>query len=954
MRKRGHDEAREFSGSNTRFVIGYLQDRAPAGTLEAVLGRAEETRSVAQLMDPSEWSSYGEFRRLLEATKAVLGGPDALDEIGRYSFDAVTSPELLERVLALGSPGAWMANFAGVVSGTAPIVEMETEELGPTEWMVRIRLKEPYEMFPELCRYLFGLISVVPQVFGYHAERTEDEACQCHGVTFCLRRLRWAETDERDGPPDTDRFRAQLVEARLETLQQTLRELVSGEGLDFVLPRMLAAASRAVLAPAYVLAIDDSLTSTRHLYCDGITAEAAKAYADPDAASFPFGTNVLPVTVASGRCSYGYLVAIRSSDGCFDPQEVSSLEAYASMAAVALDSASAIDNARRQASTASALLDLSNSLVQQTSVEGLAEHLVQAVPFVVDCDRAVVILVDETGLTARAAGVYGYDTESEARIREIAISVPELSQREADLVFRYPKIEGYDPGGELRVDTASILSANLAIKMGHDLLGWISVDVIERPERLRNSPDLEWRLQGLAGQAAIALTNARLLEEIRHQALHDHLTGLPNRVLIADRCDQMLARARRYGTDIALLFIDLDGFKDVNDTLGHELGDELLKAVATRFSGVVRGTDTIGRLGGDEFVVLTESVGLSTGPELVADRLIESLSQPFHIGGEDQPPISISTSIGIAAGLRETSQKLMRDADVALYEAKAAGKKCSVLFQPEMQVAVRRHHELETALRMALPGSQYFLVYQPVFDLRLMKILGVEALLRWQHPTKGVVGPDDFIPILEETGMIVEVGAWVLDEACRQSRIWLDRDHAINVSVNVSGRQLEGDALIEQVKSALQRHSIDPELLTIEITESVLMRDTADALKQLEELKKIGVRIAIDDFGTGHSSLAYLRQFPVDAMKIDRTFITGISDSHDGKALIQTFVQLGKALNIETVAEGIEDDSQLAMLQADQCDSGQGFLLARPMAPDAVETLFETKVVEATVAGQRV
>jgi EAL domain-containing protein (putative c-di-GMP-specific phosphodiesterase class I) len=291
--------------------------------------------------------------------------------------------------------------------------------------------------------------------------------------------------------------------------------------------------------------------------------------------------------------------------------------------------------------------------------------------------------------------------------------------------------------------------------------------------------------------------------------------------------------------------------------------------------------------------------------------------------------------------MRDSAQDLLRDADVALYAAKAAGKNCSVVFMPEMQVAVRRHHELETDLRFALSGSQYFLVYQPMFDLRHMKVLGVEALLRWQHPTRGIVGPDEFIPALEGSGMILDVGAWVLDEACRQSRLWLDQGRTINVSINVSGRQLEGDALVEQVKSALQRHSVRPDLLTIEMTESVLMRDTADALKRLAELKKIGVRLAIDDFGTGHSSLAYLRQFEVDSIKIDRTFITGISDSREGKALIQTLVQLGKALNIETVAEGIEETSQLSVLREEQCDSGQGFLLARPTSPEEVEKLFE-------------
>jgi diguanylate cyclase (GGDEF)-like protein len=477
--------------------------------------------------------------------------------------------------------------------------------------------------------------------------------------------------------------------------------------------------------------------------------------------------------------------------------------------------------------------------------------------------------------------------------------------------------------------------------MDDEVLGWITADVIERPDRLQSSTDLELRLRGLAGQAAIAITNARLIDEIRHQALHDHLTGLPNRFLVVDRAEQMLARAQRHSTDIALMFVDLDGFKDVNDSLGHHVGDQILKAVATRFSAVIRDTDTVGRLGGDEFVVLTECAGLSAGPEMVAERLLNSLSLPFDLGGECRSPISISASIGIAIGRREGVEELLRDADIALYAAKGAGKKCSVVFEGAMREAIQLHHELETDIRMALSESQYYLVYQPIFDLETMTLLGVEALLRWEHPSRGVLPPDEFIPVLEETGLIHEVGAWVLEEACRQARVWHDQGRTLNVSVNISARQLEGGTLIGHVSTALRRYSIDPDLLMIEITETVLMRDAAEALRQLQELKKIGVRIAIDDFGTGHSALAYLRQFPVDAIKIDRTFVTDVAHSPEGRALMQTFVQLGKALRLETIAEGIEDNSQLEVIRSERCDSAQGFLFARPMPADAIEQLFE-------------
>jgi EAL domain-containing protein (putative c-di-GMP-specific phosphodiesterase class I) len=331
----------------------------------------------------------------------------------------------------------------------------------------------------------------------------------------------------------------------------------------------------------------------------------------------------------------------------------------------------------------------------------------------------------------------------------------------------------------------------------------------------------------------------------------------------------------------------------------------------------------------------------------VAQRLLDVLAEPF---GVDGIPTAVSASIGIAVGERDQALDLLRDGDIALYAAKAAGKKRYVLFRPEMQEAIRHHHQLKEELRSAIGTDEFFLVYQPIFDLRHMHLIGVEALLRWRHPRRGVVGPDDFIPILEESGMIVEVGRWVLSEACRQARIWQDRGHPLTVSVNVSGRQLENDCLVGDVRRALDQAGLDPQALTVEITETSLMRDTALAVSQLATLRQLGIRLAIDDFGTGYSSLAYLQRFPVDCLKIDRSFISGMMTSSEGEALVHTLVRLGKTLNLETLAEGIERPAQLARLQAEGCDSGQGFLFARPLAPSEIERFLEPGRLEAQVS----
>jgi diguanylate cyclase (GGDEF)-like protein/PAS domain S-box-containing protein len=417
---------------------------------------------------------------------------------------------------------------------------------------------------------------------------------------------------------------------------------------------------------------------------------------------------------------------------------------------------------------------------------------------------------------------------------------------------------------------------------------------------------------------------------LAHRALHDPLTGLANRQLILDRAEQMLARVRRTFDPVAAYFIDLDNFKDANDSLGHEAGDKLLQAVAGRLTAMLRASDTVGRLGGDEFVILVEGVSLASGPELVAQRIREVLKDPFRIEGYEALPITVTASIGIATGDRSTAQELLRDADIALYRAKAAGRNSFVIFEPAMQSS-----DLDTALA----AGQFFLLYQPILDLAGLGICGVEALIRWRHPLRGTIPPDDFIPLLEESGAIIEVGRWVLVEACEQAAEWRRQGHPVAVSVNVSMRQLESDRLVGDVRDALRNSTLEAASLTLEVTESTLMRDARATVDRLKEVKGIGVKIAIDDFGTGYSSMAYLRQFPVDILKIDRSFVADMSGSADAHALVHTLVELGRTLGLVTLAEGIEAEPQLEGLRRERCDMGQGYMFSPPVGPDAIDRL---------------
>jgi diguanylate cyclase (GGDEF)-like protein len=437
-------------------------------------------------------------------------------------------------------------------------------------------------------------------------------------------------------------------------------------------------------------------------------------------------------------------------------------------------------------------------------------------------------------------------------------------------------------------------------------------------------------------------------EELSFLATHDPLTGLPNRTLILDRVEQMLARSRRRHTPVAALFVDLDNFKSINDTLGHGVGDELLRAVAARLEGVVRDIDALGRLGGDEFVVIAEELSPAAGAELIAERLLDALGQPFKLGADRETRVTVAASIGIAAvdgasvdGAGTSAEELLREADIAMYRAKWDGKNRYAVFEARMQDSLQDRVELEMDLREALEKDEFFLVYQPTFDLSDMRPTGVEALIRWRHPGRGVVQPNDFIPLLEETGLITEVGKWVLQEACAQGARWRQAGYQIVMAVNVSGRQLDSDQILADIEGSLSGSGLDPEALTIEITETTLMRNVEETARRLAQVKKLGVRIAIDDFGTGYSSLAHLQRFQVDALKIDRSFIAGLTDNQEGETLVHTLVQLGKALSIQTFAEGIEKQHELSLLRDEHCDSGQGFLFARPLDAAATEAFLE-------------
>jgi diguanylate cyclase (GGDEF)-like protein/PAS domain S-box-containing protein len=563
------------------------------------------------------------------------------------------------------------------------------------------------------------------------------------------------------------------------------------------------------------------------------------------------------------------------------------------------------------------------------------------------------LLAREAGRVRRQAELDQAEAANRERFRSLvqhSSDVITVTDAVGTIIYQSPSVTtvfGYDPSHLLGTELQRLVHPDDVRSVVRTLVETAKASGSERIECRVRHADGSWRhvesavtarlddpsIEGMVLNTRDITERKELEDQLAHPAFHDSLTGLANRALFRDRVDHALARMRRQRRPIAVLLLDVDGFKTVNDSLGHAFGDAFLVAVAERLRALLRPSDTPCRLGGDEFAVLVEDLTEAIDAPVVAERILDALRLPFVVDGKE---IVSAASIGIAIADRPdtTADDLLRNADVAMYTAKNRGRNRSELFKPSMHQAMLDRLDLEADLRRAVDRGEFVLHYQPTVALDTGRISGMEALVRWRSPERGMVPPGMFISVAEDTGLIVRLGAWVLEEACRQAVAWhheFGSDAPRTMSVNLSARQLQDDRLVDDVASIISRTGIRPDALVLEITESAVMADDEAMTARLHELKALGVRLAIDDFGTGYSSMSYLCSFPIDILKIDRSFVHGVRNEPQKMGIVRTIVELGHILELQTVAEGIELDEELQELRALQCDLGQGYWFARPL-----------------------
>jgi diguanylate cyclase (GGDEF)-like protein len=928
-------DAPEISGAMAGVALRYVRNAFGDDGVARLLALAGDPRPPATIEDPGSWTSYRHMIRLFQAAAEVTGESGVVRRIGAEMLRQYEGGEVAELLRSLGSPGELLRNIATTGAKFSTVSRYDAVAIGERSAVLTATGDSSHGRHPLMCEFTKGILSQTSVLFGLAPARVHETQCQARGAPCCTYEIEWGEAELGDADR-AEQLEAQVARLtrQLDSVLSTATELLAADDVETVLGRIARRAGSAVRAPRYVLAVRVSDDVPMAVSQKGFSDDEAAIVAAELLGDGGDQPGRLVVDVTSTRRHYGRLAALFPNDQGFFAQERRLLEIYANYAAAVLDMAVALEESKRRDNTARALLQLAGRMAKVGTRIEVAGRLAEAIPEIVGAPQSAVLLWDPHERLLRTAAHVGF-TE------EIGQLLDALTIAEGDTAFLGQMIEHPGPVHFNDNHTDPYMSALLAAV---DVPATVVVPLVAHGDfhGILSTPlvtvddDLVERLEGLAAHGASALANAALVERLTEHATIDDLTGLVNRRMLTDRLEELVRTSARRHTQGALLFIDLDDFKLVNDSLGHEAGDGLLVLLASRLKSAVRPGDVVGRLGGDEFAVLLPDTD-GAGARLVADRLLDIIGAPVEIDGHQ---LVVKSSIGLAmADGSVSADELLRIADLAMYAAKAAGGG-EVSGLSGMALPSRRStSDGAFQLRRAIEHDELVLHYQPIVNLRSGEIVGGEALLRWPQPDGRLRPPAEFLPIAERSRLIGRLDDWVLRRAALDSA-YLQREfpnhRRLAVSVNLSSATVMDPDLPGRVRSMLEEIDLDPSRLVVELTERQEVPDVAGAQAVLSALGSLGVRSALDDWGTAYSSLAYLDALPVAFLKLDRFLLERSSRSGSTMRLLAGTIALAHQVEVQVVIEGIEDPGQLALVRELGADYGQGYLLGRPEPLEAL------------------
>jgi diguanylate cyclase (GGDEF)-like protein len=955
----GLGAGRDLSGVLTEALFSYVRERASSAAIRSVLKGAEEKRPLRSLVDATRWWSQAEVIALFNSAARVLGDPDVALHVGETALARHRRADVGDLLRSTGSVAALLRSAAGALARTSTVTTVRVAEAAEDHAEVRVHTLKGFERHIFMCDFTKGFLSETAGFFGSGLATITEPECQARGGRSCVYRLSWSDTSrpfatrgaagdpvpERELQSDSDlEDQTETLSGLLDEAYASAKDLLLVDGTRGLLDRIAARAARAVEAPRLVMVVQTPQGTERGVHSHGMSERDRARFSSEllrsDESSF--GPDVVLVDIASERHGYGRLAAFAPPNG-FAPGARRILAAYAAYAATALDLVSTEERARKSNEASAALLDFSRALARDSTVDEVVTRLAGAVPVVVGSDRSTVMLwdPDEQALTVRAATGHGAEaaTVTQTGVERAGYKVDRASTALFEKVLnshsRDVLVVDLDTEDEtihsILTGTGTACSLIAPLSSSDEFYGIVTANYDESPtDDPRNDDELLTRMASLADHAVTAMQNARLLEQVTHLAWHDSLTGLPNRRLLEDRVNQELVRARRNGESICMFFIDLDRLKQVNDTLGHAAGDELIRHVAQRLVDTVRSQDTVARLGGDEFAVLLPGLADLGDIDTLASRTLDALRRRYNLMGKE---VHVSGSIGVAVapGHGETYDELLSNADAAMYRAKSLGRDTYQLYNVP-DGGQRPDVQLEVDLRHAVEREEMTVLYQPIVDMETSEVVGVEALTRWRHPVRGVIDPVTFLSLPAETEVIAGLDTWVVGEACRQIAEWTAEGLTpLGVSVNVSARSLASEGFGEAVESALHAWRVAPAVLELEVSEPSALEADGPARRAVDALVALGVHVAVCDVGAASAASSRIGSLPVSTLKLDRSFVQLVGDDEQTAALVAAIVAVTSRRGIRCVAEGVETQEQARSLLRQGCRYGQGFLFSPPL-----------------------